>query len=109
VVETEFLSRVLLIANERSTVPASAMVTVSPLRMQDRRSALRALFNELCSAQNAIELLFQHVREVTTFWAKTVAVDALRFAGHEHPSGVTHPRSRENACEIRRFESAGGR
>jgi len=53
--------------------------------MQDRRSALYALLDELRSAENAIELLFQHMREVTTFWAKTIVVDALSFAGHERP------------------------
>ena len=56
--------------------------------MQDRRSALRALLDELRSAKNTEELLFQQMREVTTFWAKSVAVDALSFAGHEHPFGL---------------------
>ena len=73
--------------------------------MQDRRSALRALLDELRSAEYAIQPLFQHVREVTTFWTKTVAVDALSFTSHEHPFGLVIPRTRENACEIRRLES----
>jgi hypothetical protein len=84
------------------------MVTELPLRMQNRCSALRALFDELCSTENTIELLFEHMREVTTFWAKTVAVDILSFAGHEHPFEETITRTRKNAFEIRRFESVGG-
>jgi len=62
-------------------------MTVFSLRMQDRRATLRALLDELRSAKNAEELLFQQMREVTTFWAKTVAVDAFSFNGHEHPFG----------------------
>jgi hypothetical protein len=85
------------------------MVTVFSLRMQDRRPALRALLDELRSAEYAEELLFQHMREVTTFWTKTVAVDTVSFAGHEYPFEVTLSRTRENAREIRRFESVGGR
>jgi hypothetical protein len=78
-------------------------MTIFSLRMQYRRSALCALLDELRSTKDAEELLFQQMREVTTFWAKTVAVDALSFAGHEHPFGLALPRIRENACEIRRF------
>jgi hypothetical protein len=80
-------------------------MTESSLGMQNRGPALWTLVDELRSTENAEELLFQHVREVTTFWAKTVAVDALSFAGHEHPLVETSLRTRENACEMRRKES----
>jgi hypothetical protein len=85
------------------------MVTIFSLRMQDHRSTLRALLNELRSTQNAEELLLKHMREVTTFWTKTVAVDALSFTGHKHPFGFQGAKTRENACEVRESESEGRR
>jgi hypothetical protein len=54
--------------------------------MQNRCPALRALLYELRAAKYAVQLLFEHMREVTTFLAKTVAIDVLSISGHNYPS-----------------------
>lgn len=41
------------------------MITKLPVRVQDWLSALRALFNELCSAKDAKALPLQDVREIS--------------------------------------------
>ncbi len=71
--------------NNCYAVACSTVVTVLALRMQDVCRALGTLLNEFCSAQDTEILFLEHVREVTTFWAKTVAVDNMSFAGHRTP------------------------
>jgi len=56
------------------------MVTKFPLRVKDRHAALAALINEFRSTKDAIEMFFEHVREVSAHSTKAVSV--LGFACH---------------------------
>jgi hypothetical protein len=61
------------------------MIAKPAMGMQDRFSALAALFHQFHSAQNAEKLTLLNMREVTTLRAKAVAISlfVVWVCGHD--------------------------